>query len=327
MKLAINRAVYERCGAEVARAAPDLEFVLRERDGSWSADPAEVEIAYSASIEGRLGMGATLAALVPLTRLRWVQLQGAGADDPRYRQLVERGVVLTSGAGTNAIPVAQHVLLMLLQHVKPFAAWQEGQRRREWLRLPSDELTEKTIGIIGLGGIGGEVARLARALRMRVLGLRRTQTPLPDVDELLPPEKLNELCARADFIVLATPLTPETHGLIGPEQFALMKPTAYLINVARGQVVQEAALLDALRSGRIAGAALDVFEVEPLPADHPLWDAPNVVITPHSSTTTPLRAVRGDRLFLDNLRRYRAGEPLVNVIDPAEAGAGAEYSG
>ena len=222
------------------------------------------------------------------------------------------------------MPIAQYVLLMMLHHVKGMTAWERAQARREWVRSPSDELTGKTVALLGVGGIGAEVARLAKALGMRVVGLRRRPEPVEHVDELLPPGKEDELCAQADFLVICAPLTHATKGIIGAAELARMKPTAYLINVARGPIVQERALIEALRAGRIAGAALDVFEIEPLPPDHELWALPNVVITPHCAPASPMHIVRGTELFIENLRRYTAGRPLLNVVDPAEVGAAAE---
>jgi phosphoglycerate dehydrogenase-like enzyme len=237
-----------------------------------------------------------------------------------YRPIVERGITFTNGAGSQSIPIAQYILLMMLHHAKRMDLWERSQARRAWEHAPCDELTGKTVALFGLGGIGQEVARLAKAFRMNVIGLRRRPDPVEHVDELLPPDAAGDLCARADFLVICAPLTRATRGAIGAAELARLRPSAYLINVARGPIVDEDALLHVLQARRIAGAALDVFSVEPLPQDHPFWTLPNVVITPHTSPSSPLHIHRGTELFLDNLRRYARGEPLLNLVDPADAG-------
>jgi len=259
-----------------------------------------------------------LQSLPALPALRWIHTYSVGVDHPMYRPIVARGITFTNGAGSQSIPIAQHILLMMLHHAKRMRVWEAAQARHEWTHAPSEELTDKTVALFGLGGIGREVARLAQAFRMRVIGLRRRAEPVEHVDELLPPEALDQLCARADFFVICAPLTTATRGAIGAAQIACMQPNTYLINVARGAIVDEPALVAALRDGRIAGAALDVFSVEPLPLDHILWSLPNVVITPHTAPASPLHIERGTHLFLENLRRYLDGAPLLNVVDPAD---------
>ena len=323
MKVIVSSTVAERFGASLREAAPEAAIVTLDADGSWNGDPTDAEVGY-VSVDSFVNgsIMALVRDLPRLTALRWVHTFSIGVDHPAYARIVERGITLTNGAGTQSMPIAQYVFLMMLHHVKGMAAWEQAQARREWARSPSDELTGKTVALLGLGGIGAEVARLAQAFRMRVVGLRRRQDPVEHVDELLPPEAVGELCARGDFLVICAPLTRQTRGIIGAAELARMKPSAYLINVARGPIVDERALVEALRERRIAGAALDVFEVEPLPPDHELWTLPNVVITPHCSPASPMHIVRGTELFITNLRRYTSGEPLLNVVDPDEVGAG-----
>ena len=194
-----------------------------------------------------------------------------------------------------------------------------AQAARTWRHMENAEVFElagKTLLLVGLGAIGQHTAQVAAALGMRVLGVRRTASePFPGIEHVAGIESLHDLLPEADFVVLMTPLTPATRGLIGERELRLMKRDAYLVNVARGGVVDEAALVNALRAGWIAGAGLDVFEHEPLPPDSPLWEMTNVIITGHYAGVTPAYDVRAFEVFLDNLRRYRAGQPLRNVVD------------
>ncbi len=321
MKVIVSEAVAAQFRAELEAAAPGVQIVTLRADGSWSGEPAEAQAAYISVDTLVTGAVDRLARDLPaLAALRWVHTFSIGLDHPHYQRIVDRGLTLTNGAGTQSAPISQYVLLMMLYHVKNMRGWQEAQAKHEWRRGPSDELTGKTVCLFGVGGIGGEVARLAKALGMRVVGLRRSQAPTAYVDELLPPERTGDLCAQADYLVICAPLTRATRGAIGAAELARMKPSAFLINVARGPLVDEAALVTALRERRIAGAALDVFNEEPLPAGHPLWDLPNVIITPHMSPASPLHIVRGTRLFIDNLGRYVRGEPLRNIVSAEDVG-------
>jgi phosphoglycerate dehydrogenase-like enzyme len=323
LKLIVTDVVARDFGERLRAAAPGCDFITLNADGSWGGDPAEAEAGYVSVDSLVAGSIRTLVRDLPRMRaLRWVHTFSIGVDDPAFRRIVEHGIRLTNGAGTQSMPIAQYVLLMMLHHVKGMAAWERNQARREWRRSPSDELTGKTVALVGVGGIGSEVARLAKALRMRVVGLRRRTEPVEHVDELYPPEKAGDLCAAADFLVICAPLTRTTRGMIGAAELARMKPTAYLINVARGPLVDEPALVATLREGRIAGAALDVFETEPLPPEHELWTLPNVIITPHTSPASPMHIVRGTELFLENLSHYVSGRPLLNPVDPDDTLAG-----
>jgi phosphoglycerate dehydrogenase-like enzyme len=191
------------------------------------------------------------------------------------------------------------------------------QRRHHWERFALDTLPGKTLGIVGFGHVGRAIARLARGAGLRIVAVRRTSalSGSPDVDVVYPPAGLRTLLHESDYVVLIVPLTPETTGLLGKAELSAMKSGAVLINVGRGQLVDEPALVDALRSGHLGGAALDVFASEPLPASSPLWDLPNVLVTPHSMSTALGENELMVDLFCDNLRRYLAGEVLRNVFD------------
>lgn len=260
--------------------------------------------------------------------LRWFQFPGAGVDNLQRTDLLRKGssVVVTSVAGMHAIPISEYVLASMLMFAHRFPEMVLAQQRhdwaigRRWNALRGSELAGKTLGVIGLGGIGRRIAQLGRAFGMRVLGLRRSAssgTGDPDVDDLYPPSRLRDLLGACDYVVLAVPLTAETERMIGEHELLAMRPNAYLVNISRGRVVDEQALIRAIESGWIAGAGLDVTVEEPLSPDSPLWDMPNVILTPHMSGLTDQYSARLAEVFSDNLRRYRAGEPLLHIVDPA----------
>ena len=243
----------------------------------------------------------------------------------------DRGLVITNARGVFSRPIAEYVLLMILAVSRRLPQLMELQAERTWQPLESRELRDVTVGIVGLGSIGRAVGALATAFGCRVIATRRRPeagTEVTDgagdepmlgslmLDRVLPPDRLPELLAESDFVVLAAPLTADTRGLIGEHAIAALKPGAWVINVARGELIDERALARAVRDGRIGGAVLDTFREEPLPASSPLYDLPNVILTPHTSWSSTRVLERSVGLFCDNLRRYAAGEPLVNVVDP-----------
>lgn len=296
--------------------APGIEFVQLRADRTFDGDIDTAEIVcFSSDLFARNLYPLIFDQMHNLTAMRWFHGSFVGMDHPIFREIAERGVVVTNAPGVTAQPIAQYVLAMMLRHAKNIPAWEAAQRERAWRRVESQELTGQTVAVIGLGGIGREVARLAAAFGMRVIGTRRRPQPVAGIDRLYPSESLHEMLAEADYVVLSAPLTPETDGLIDAAAFAAMRPHTYLVNVARGPIVVEQALVEALREGRIAGAALDVFDREPLPAESPLWSLENVIITPHNSAASPKTQERGALIFLDNLRRYAASDPLINVVD------------
>ncbi len=254
--------------------------------------------------------------------LRWIQFSSSGVVHlVQMMGLAESDVAVTNAAGIHGTPLAEFVLLSMLFFAKDMPRVLTDQRRHHWERFAGQPLRGRTAGIVGLGRVGREVARLAKAMGMRVIGTKRsTEGANPTeygVDAIYPFDGLRSLLAGSDYLVLSVPLTPETDGLIGELELAAMKPGAVLINISRGAVVDEAALISALRSGRLRGAALDVFAVEPLPPDSPLWDMPNVLVTPHSMSTVTSENEAVVEVFVDNLRRYLAGQPLRNVFDRA----------
>jgi phosphoglycerate dehydrogenase-like enzyme len=239
--------------------------------------------------------------------------------------VVRSNVTVTTASGIHAVPISEYVIGAMLAFAKGFPRAMRAQGERAWRPYWPEELEQKTVGILGMGAIGARVALLCKALGMRVLAMRRSAehrmtgegTGDPAVDEMLPPSELAYLLSESDYVVAAVPLTTETRGMIGEEQLRAMRPSAVIINIARGAIIDEQALVRALREGWIAGAALDVFQPEPLPPESELWGLENVILTPHISGGTPRYMERAVELFCENLRRYLASEPLRNVVDPA----------
>ena len=320
MKLCVTRTVHRIAESALARAAPGADLIVLDGDGHFEPDAPEGAEVFLMSPDYfdwvRRSDAVRVAArrVVFSPELRWVHTAAAGVDHPVFRKLLGRGVRVTNSPGVHAVPIAEYVLAQMLAHVKQVREHAAGQARREYTPLNSDELGDKTLGIVGYGGIGRATARLAKAFGMRVVGTRRTRGADELVDEMLPPDRLGELLTQSDFVLIATPLTDRTRRLIGADQLARMRPEAVLINVARGEVIDEAALVTALRDGKIALAVLDVQATEPLPPDSPLWELDRCVITPHDSARSPRTLGRVVELFVANLTRFSAGEPLLHEL-------------
>lgn len=260
-------------------------------------------------------------ALLASASLRWLHFHSAGADRPVYRQLLARGVALTSSAGTNTEAVAQSAVTGLLMLGRRFPALLAAQQRREWAPLvdrpplPPD-LQGQTATIVGWGGIGQAIARILTAIGLRIQAVRSSNTPIAGGPPSIAYEDIASVLPHTDWLVLACPLSGRTRQLIDARALALLPAGAHLVNVSRGDVVEEPALIAALASGRLAGAYLDVFTHEPLPPDSPLWTLPQVIATPHSAGFAAGNAARVEQLFLDNLSRFASGAPLANLVVP-----------
>ena len=253
-----------------------------------------------------------------LPDLKWVQVAIAGVDwildDP---DIADSNVSITNASGVHAIPVSEHVLAIMLSFCRNMNVHFKDQMNRKWRHLPEyRELAGSTIGIIGIGKIGEKIAETAKAFGMKVSGLRRNPgRTSPWVDRMFGPDQLLEMLPECDWVVISAAATKETGGLIGVPEFNAMKKSAYIINIARGALIQEDELIKALREGRIAGAGLDVFEKEPIEESSPFWDFSNVIITPHIAAGTPYYIDRLVDIFCENIRRYYSGEPLTNLVD------------
>ncbi|NNE12082.1 MAG: D-2-hydroxyacid dehydrogenase [Ilumatobacter sp.] len=254
-----------------------------------------------------------MGACIRAPNLRWLQTFSAGTDHPIFATFLERGVTVTNSSGASAPSIAETVMLYLLALGRDLPRLTRAQAARRWEPETSRDLHGRRLGIVGLGAIGTEIARRAQAFGMEVVGLRRSVRG-DEVCETWTDDRLGELLGWADAIVVSAPLTDATQNLFDSGAFAAMRPGTWFVNVGRGEIVDEQALVDALLSGHLGGAGLDVFATEPLPADSPLWVLPNVIVTPHSSGTTDRSRRRSVDQFLDNFRRSTAAEPLHDIV-------------
>ena len=260
-----------------------------------------------------------LRSIFPLARrVRWVHAMWAGVEKLLFPELVESAVPLTNGRGVFKDGLAEFTIASILFFAKDLRRLIRNQEADRWEQFESLEVRKQVLGIVGYGGIGRESARLARAVGMQVHAIRRQPAASdtdPNLDRLFPLSELRQMLSGCDYVLVATPLTSETRGMIGEDELAAMKPSAVLINVGRGPVVVEPALIAALEQGRIKGAALDVFDTEPLPPGHPFYRLPNVLLSPHSADHTVGWFDLGMHKFIENFERFRQGQPLENMVD------------
>jgi phosphoglycerate dehydrogenase-like enzyme len=282
-------------------------------------------------LRGWLNSDAFDRLLARAPRLAWVHSATSGVERALTPASRERGLIVTNARGVFSRPIAEYVLMMILAVSRRLPQLLELQRERTWQPLEGSELRDVTVGIVGLGSIGRAVGGLATAFGCRVIAVRRRPESGVEssregddlsfgeamLDRVGGPEMLPELLGESDFIVLAAPLTPETENMINADTLAMVKPGSWLINVARGRLIDERALLRALRDGPLGGAVLDTFREEPLPALSSFYELPNVIVTPHTAWSSGRVLDRSVDLFCDNLRRFATGEPLLNVVDPA----------
>ncbi|MGJ8632980.1 MAG: D-2-hydroxyacid dehydrogenase [Luteolibacter sp.] len=306
-----TQAVSKEEKAELARIAPNLRLVtgLSKKEALARAEEAQgIDASY-----------ATPEFLEKATNLAWIQVMSAGVD--RYTSLMKDDkIVLTNFRGVHGPAIADHAMAMLLYKTRNLDFYTDQQKKSTWSRgrAPKKAVTleGKTMFVVGVGGIGTEIAKRAHGFGMRVIGTRRSDTPSPDfIEKTGKPDDLLAYLAEADVVALAVPLTPETENLLDEKAFAAMKPGTFLINIARGKVVNTDAMLKALDSGKLAAACLDVTDPEPLPKDSPLWSHPEVIITPHISSRSEVTDQRRAALLRENLRRFSSAEPLLNVVD------------
>ncbi len=288
---------------------PSLEFV-EAPDAAAAPHLVSAEVVYGMPPVDRLA---------EMPALRWVQLISAGVPPDLCEAAGPRGLTLTNLAGLYGPTIAEHAVALMAALARRLPVVVRNQTEHRWDRsaLPAlCDLHGRTLAVVGLGNIGRAVARLARAFGMRVVGCRRTDRDTPFVDRVYPCAELHALLAEADVVAVTAPLTRHTEGLLGGAEFRAMKRGVLFVNVSRGPIAREDALLDALRSGHVAAAALDVFAVEPLPADHPFWDMPQVVITPHTCGEPVNQSARPAERFARNLHAWLAGRPLEGLVNP-----------
>jgi phosphoglycerate dehydrogenase-like enzyme len=262
--------------------------------------------------------GGVPAGLLPsMPKLRWAQAMSAGVEGWLGLPDLPANLTLTCARGTHTESMPENIMGALFYVAKPVRIAVENQKSSKWVHTVPQPLTGKTLGILGLGAIGQEVARLASAFGMRVIGTRRRPVPMPNVAEILPPERTDEVLAQSDYVLLLLPATPATENFINAQRLAKMKPTAWLLNFGRGHLIKDDDLITAAKAKKIAGAVLDVFRQEPLPAEHPFWTAEGIVVLPHIGGPHPQRDKFVARLFVENLGRFLDGAPLKEVVDRA----------
>ena len=312
----------ERARALAKDLGATLELVVLPDDPAARLDSADVARVDAAFFSGDVFPDlspAFFAAALGAERLAWMHCFNAGVDHPIFGRFVERGVVLTSSPGSNAVPIAQSLVAGLLALARRFPVFAAAQRERRWvdhaqMAMPPD-LDTQTLVVLGLGGIGTEIARLGRALGLHVVGVKRSPPPGDaPVDRWVTPGALLDLLPGCHWLAIACPLTDETRGWIDALALDALPEGACVLNVGRGEIVDEAALVAALARGHLGGAYLDVFAEEPLPEASPLWSLPNVIVTPHASSISAGSLDRQVEIFFDNLARHLRGEPLANVV-------------
>ena len=315
VRVVVANSIAAEIAARLGEVGAAVELLVVDRDGSGAMlDGADALLRWD--IHGK----ALRRVLETAPNLRWVHSGSAGVENLPFEELRRRGIVLSNAAGVFAIPIAEWVLAAMLMAVKCAHAMHDAQREHRWAsHLELDELFGKTLLILGTGGIGQEVARRAAGFGMRIWGMNRGGRPVDHVERIVAGDGWRALLPEADFVVVTLPLTAETRSMIGRAEIQSLKPSAWLLNVGRGATIDEPALLEALQAGTIGGAAIDAWAVEPLPADHPAWTTPNLIVWPHHSGGSPMNTRRSLDLFMQNLGRFARGEDLLNVVD-LEAG-------
>lgn len=308
MKIATGQDFFRQVEAAAEAVHPGIEWALVDAGGNWTGSPEGSDLIVYA---GDAYVEAYVDAVTSIAPPKWAHTEDAGIDGRFYDDMRAKGVAVTHSPGANAPEVAELAFAGVMWGAKRLGELREQQRGHRWEKLELAALSASTVLVVGLGAIGSRVAQFARGFGMTVLGIRRSPEPVAGVDRQGTPDDLAEFLPEADFVVLALPISDETAGLIDAAALARMKRTATLVNVGRGALVDIDALRAALASGGIAQACLDVLPVEPWPADDDLWDVPNLLITPHNGSRSPLYAVRVGEIWLENLGRYMRGEPLL----------------
>ncbi len=301
-------------GDRIATIAPDLDVVaLRPGDEISNDDIERITIAFFSNDAWPERAGAFFKVALAANNLEWFHSMSAGVDSPVFSSFVDRGARLTTSSGASAPPIAGTVMLYLLALSRGLPGWLSAQAAHTWSPAPFRELERQRLVVVGYGPIGQEVVRLATAFRMDPTVVRRSVRG-DEACRALALTDLTRAVSDADAVVVALPLTPETRGIISVEVIEAMPVNSVFVNVGRGELVDQRALTEALASGRLGGAGLDVFDPEPLPPDDALWDLPNVIISPHTSGSSDGTTRRVAEIFLDNLARFVGGEPLLNEV-------------
>jgi phosphoglycerate dehydrogenase-like enzyme len=309
--------------ASAHAAGKEIEFILLPDDPAARLGPADLERIDVAYFSGDIfpeRPRSFFAAAQGAPRLQWLQTFNAGTDNPVFGRIMARGTRITNSSGSAAAPIAQTAITGLLMLARGFPLWLESQRRKQWEPhegAPPPDLASQTMTVVGLGAIGLEIARLGQSLGLHVIGVRRSPAAGGEpVDELVHPDALDDVLRRTDWLALAAPLTADTEGLIDARRLALLPSGARILNVGRGALVDEPAMIESLRAGHLAGAYLDVVTEEPLPYASPLWDLPNVIVTPHNSSVSQGNEARAWDIFVENFDAWMNGRALRNEVRP-----------
>lgn len=291
-----------------------IRQVVPEAELTFTREPTEIAMAMAdASVVWGSRFDST--DLPSAKNLAFIQVSSAGVNHVLTPELIAHPAQLCNAKGIHGATIAEHVFLMMLAAARQLSKLQDAQAAHEWVSVTPELLAGKTLGIVGYGSIGQAIAKRAKAFEMHVIGLKRRPADDPYADQIWPDKDLHRLLPIADYLVLAVPLTAETRKMIGPKELIALKNTAVLINIARGEVIDEPALIEFLRQNQSVFAGLDVFEREPLPKESKLWSLPNVLVTPHMAGSMPDYDERAFTIFLENLRRWQEGKPLLNVVD------------
>jgi len=328
MQVLLTAVAYESFGAQIARSGVD--WLVMKGDGTLS-DPqgtprdrvdAQPEIAWGTSDLFREGAPLVpfFAFMLDTAGLAWFQSPAAGYDNPEFRMLVDKGVRVTN-AHVNSLPIAEFVMRSVLDEFQGAAQWRDLALERRWRIHDWREVSGSTWVIVGLGGIGTEVARRAQAFGVTVIGCRRHPSPEDPTERTVTPDQLDQVLGLADVVILAAPATPETDNLVDADFLSRTKSGSVLVNVARGTLIDDDALIASLDSGHLSMAILDVFRTEPIPGDHPFWSHPSIRVTPHNAAGGVGRFQRQADLFSENLDRYLDGRPMLNEVTGAIAAA------
>ena len=319
LRIAVTVEMDQRAGDSLQAVAPNAEVVLLDRDGGWSEDPGQLDaFFFSEDLYYLPEAAGAFINLLDTSPPKWMQTASTGVDHALFAYLLESGAIVTNSPGVHGSTIAEYVFAYILSHAKQLPQHAANQADRQWVPLESVELNSQTLGIVGYGGIGEACARLAKAFGMRTIATKRRPPGDAFLDQHFSPDRLIELLAKSDYVVLCCPLTDQTLNLLDADALAAMQSHALLINVARGRVVDHEALGESLRSGAIAAAVLDVAPQEPLPSDSPLWELPNCQITPHDSCHVDASYLRTADFFFTNLTHLIRGEPLEWVVTDIE---------
>ncbi|MCM3726209.1 D-2-hydroxyacid dehydrogenase [Neobacillus cucumis] len=311
-KIVITQNLKQEYIGKIKDIVPEWDVIVNKDPAVWKEHAQDAEIIAGWRKE------LTDYCLTPGSNLKWLQTWSAGVDSLPLERLQSKNINVTSANGVHAYPISETIFALMLGLTRKIHTYVKNQQTKTWDHAHlSLEIHEKTIGVIGVGEIGKETAKIAKAFGMTVLGVRHSGKPSDYVDEMYTPEQLDQVLPKCDYVVVTLPHTPETHHLFGVQQFNQMKPSAFFINIGRGELVVEEELISALQEGKIAGAGLDVFETEPLSTESPLWEMDNVIITPHTSGATEHYNKRVvENILIPNLKTYLNGQvPDINLVN------------